>query len=209
MRVNSNQNNYSFKSRIAFVSSDSFYKLLKAPNVTIADFRLPHFGSSIRDTGKIACDCIAPKTIYGFTNSSTRRAEMTNLVDDVDEVLDGPFGKLPEGTRAMILDSGYNSTAGRKFDIQYIKALMKKTPTTIFWGQESGYTLPLYDLDNDIWFMQRPRVYTKAEDLKMDFDCIHIAEGDTVVIGGKEIDPKRLNQNKGKFYPGHNLEIVV
>lgn len=199
MKINSNQNNCSFKSRFEFVSFENMFHLSQAPNIKEVGTDLMKDSGDINGPKNLFAPGIGSCTMYAMTSFKLKSALMGHYNKSAQAVTSFVENFANRG-RALVTGGNIDMGVDTFFRTD-IEAFRDKLPTTIIWGQNDGYTNAFYDLGKDTWYinkvMQLRGVDSAAsvEQIKNSYKIIHIANGDVVVIDGKPVNPKLLNQN--------------
>ncbi|MEI7473262.1 MAG: hypothetical protein WCK67_00650 [bacterium] len=76
----------------------------------------------------------------------------------------------------------------------------KKIDISVFWGQKQGYSDMYYNVEDDTWKIFKPNnsgqnAIKSVEDLKREYQEIHLAESDKLYIENKEISREDLKSD--------------
>lgn len=203
MKINTTQNNPSFKSGFEFIANKRFLDLDTSKAVEVGN---DLFGDcqKIIGGGKIFTTAIGTCTVYGLTDKVAQNVTLGHYNKAASEVTQFIRYFLPNG-RAFAI--GGNSRYGIRefFERDIEKFRDAKIKTTIFWGQNGGYSNVLFNADNDICLIGKNispmngNGINSVEDLRSAYDIINIAEGDDVFINGVRIAPELINKNNERF----------
>lgn len=209
MIINSKQkylnNSISFKTRFEFINSEKFDLLVNKGAVEVGNSTLGDFQEICEAGESIFTRVISSCSAYGLTEKNPLGAVLGHYNKSASEVT--RFIKYFADKGRAFIFGGHISSMDDYFIKDSQKFIEAKMPTTVFWGQDSGHTNIIFNLDKDTCYVHKAigdsflnsEPVDSVNKLKNAYNIIHVAPGDEVVINNKVIPASLINKNNTAF----------
>lgn len=198
MQITQSNDNLNFRSKFNFINANKFFELAETKgNIEV---EMDKGFKKVDKGGKIYSVCLGPCTGHAITNKNLKEAvagHFSFFADGIKKHIENTVNQV----RSFVIGGDINFLS--EFFEKDIEEYRNKIPTTIFWGQEKGSSNFLYDANKDTCYIYKSsgehyedsEFVDSVEKLKKAYKIINIAKGDEVLINGKKIDSKLVNQN--------------